>query len=169
MTPVNLSTKTSAQSETKLVNDTSSSQPSVLIKSSNEVDDPQKPIVVTSPKPLQLEKEKETIVSNSSCSKTVDDTSRSIFGNKNDAKPASSTFTILPNFNSLPSGVLEKAAQHTNDVEPKSTTPKTLVTDAMPKPPISTSIVVDKKCDDDTEVSNEHDSICADSLMFNQQ
>ena len=161
MNPVNLSTKPSAQSQNQLANDLNIKSASISLQASDEAKDSQLPTHVPTYEPSTFEKEETR--PDSSCSKTADDVkknpSKSIFGNKNASKLASSTFSLLPNFNILSGEAPKNEVSKENDADPKSTVLETTVTDTMPKAHITKSPTFDETCEGDTKALSLHDTI----------
>ena len=161
MNPVNLSTKPSAQSQNQLANDFNTKSASISLQASDEAKDSQVPIQVPTYEPSTFEKKE--IQPDSSCSKTADDVkenhSKSIFGNKNASKLASSTFSLLPNFNILSGEAPKNEVSKKSDAEPKTTVLETIVTDTMPKEHITKSNTFGEKCDSDTKASSLQDTV----------
>ena len=165
MNPVNLSTKSVAQSQIQSVSDLIIKPPSISLQTSSEVKDSQTLKKVAAQESLELDKHKTQV--NTSCSITADDEAetpaKSIFRNRNISRLPSSTFTLLPNFNNFATEASKNEDSKMNDTESKATVSETVVTDTMPKDNISKDIKIDEKRESDKLALRTNDTITPDT------
>ena len=157
LSPVNLSTKPFAQPENNFANNLIPKISPIAHQTPCEANDSQ--TTVKAPTAHNSRSESQVVKPDSSSSKTVDDASRSIFGNKNASKLSSSTFSLVPNFNFLANKTSKSETPKKPDSPTENISSVPSSKDKEKKHHSFDSSAVHKKDDGYITASNIHDRI----------